>query len=142
MYIIDYRNIITPGHCTMLAQSISFKEIFVAVFSSQYNSIQICVYIMYTIISFRALPPLAFRPLKALKILDLGHNKIHNISNEAFYGARAVDTLDLSDNLLNSVPNEAMIAMENLAYLELSENPIKKIGKRKRELAFTVVFGN
>ena len=93
-------------------------------------------------ISFRALPPLAFRPLKALKILDLGHNKIHNISNEAFYGARAVDTLDLSDNLLNSVPNEAMIAMENLAYLELSENPIKKIGKRKRVLAFTVVFGN
>ena len=95
-----------------------------------------------TIISFRALPPLAFRPLKALKILDLGHNKIHNISNEAFYGARAVDTLDLSDNLLNSVPNEAMIAMENLAYLELSENPIKKIGKRNRELACTVVFGN
>ena len=136
MYIIDYRNIITPGPCTMLAQSISFKEIFVAVFFMPvlfYTDMYVFISCTTTIISFRALPPLAFRPLKALKILDLGHNKIHNISNEAFYGARAVDTLDLSDNLLNSVPNEAMIAMENLAYLELSENPIKKIGKRKRE---------
>ena len=120
-------------------------RIFVAVFfipALFYTDIYVFISCTTTIISFRALPPLAFRPLKALKILDLGHNKIHNISNEAFYGARAVDTLDLSDNLLNSVPNEAMIAMENLAYLELSENPIKKIGKRKRELAFTVVFGN
>ena len=81
------------------------------------------------IFSPRSLPPLAFRPLKALKILDLGQNKIHNISQEAFYGARAVDTLDLSENLLNLVPNAALIAMENLAYLDLSSNPIKTIGK-------------
>lgn len=65
-----------------------------------------------------------FRDLRVLTTLKLGHNRIQSF--QGYFFLRTVEFLDLSHNALTSVGNEAMIGdnMQNLKQLRLNENQL------------------
>ena len=66
----------------------------------------------------------SFRDLRVLTTLKLGHNRIQSF--QGYFFLRTVEFLDLSHNALTSVGNEAMIGdnMQNLKQLRLNENQL------------------
>lgn len=60
-----------------------------------------------------------------LRHLNLAHNRLGNISRQAFYNLIGLQTLVLSNNLIEDIDYETFLALPNLQQLDLSENRLR-----------------
>lgn len=65
-----------------------------------------------------------FESLKELKVLNLAHNKINKIANEAFYGLDNLQLLNMSCNLLGELYDSNFDGLPKVAYIDLQKNHI------------------
>ncbi|XP_066109604.1 toll-like receptor 5 [Saccopteryx bilineata] len=65
-----------------------------------------------------------FKTFKELRVLNLAHNKINKIADEAFYGLDKLQVLNLSYNLLGELYNSNFYGLPNVAYIDLQKNHI------------------
>ncbi|XP_059268917.1 toll-like receptor 5 isoform X2 [Mustela nigripes] len=65
-----------------------------------------------------------FEALKDLKLLQLAHNKINRIAEEAFYGLDSLQVLNMSYNLLGELYDSDFSGLRQVAYIDLQNNHI------------------
>lgn len=68
-----------------------------------------------------------FDGMKFLKVLDLKHNKVHQIMSSTFEDLETLSELDLSFNRIESVEDEAFNGLTKLYQLKLNDNLLSSI---------------
>jgi len=76
-------------------------------------------------------PDDALSGLVSLRELDLSHNRIGRLSRRSFAGLKVLERLDLSGNRLDDVPTEALKVFEGLNALVLDDNPLTSLPTRR-----------
>ncbi|XP_037079037.1 LOW QUALITY PROTEIN: toll-like receptor Tollo [Pollicipes pollicipes] len=89
--------------------------------------------------------PTAVRSLSLLHELDLAHNRLLFIDDDAFEGLRSLLTLDLSHNVLSNLSLRAFVPLDRLERLDLSHNRLTTLQgalRRHRQLSELDVASN
>ena len=116
-------------------------------FALQPDSLSNCSGVQRLLLSHNQLPnvPAALQALSLLHELDLSHNRLLSVADDAFHNLSSLLALDLSDNLLRNLSAQSLSPLTSLTRMDVSNNQLRSLQgvlNRNQQLIELNVAGN